>query len=111
MKTRFSRGARILFCVLVALVAVLAFAGPQPCACGQDEATAFKAGPDGDPEAAPALTPDTVLVKLQTDPNDPPIELTVKQFMEKYRIPGLSIAVIDNYRVAWAKGFSVTAPG
>jgi hypothetical protein len=27
------------------------------------------------------LTPDTLLVKLQDDPNQPPIELTLKQFM------------------------------
>ncbi len=57
------------------------------------------------------LTPDTLLVKLQADPNQPPIELTLKQFMQKYSIPGLSVAIIDNYKVAWAGGFGVTAPG
>ena len=57
------------------------------------------------------LTPDTLLVKLQAEPNQPPIELTLKQFMQKYNIPGLSVAIIDNYKVAWAGGFGVTAPG
>jgi hypothetical protein len=42
------------------------------------------------------LTPETLLVKLQDDPNQPPIKLMLKQFMEKYSIPGLSVAIIDN---------------
>ena len=57
------------------------------------------------------LSPDTLLVKLQADPNQPAIELTLKQFMEKYNIPGLSVAVIDDYKIAWAGAFGVTTPG
>jgi CubicO group peptidase (beta-lactamase class C family) len=57
------------------------------------------------------LTPDTLLVKLEADPNQPPIELTIKQFMQKYNIPGLSVAIIDNYKIAWAGAFGVTTPG
>ena len=48
---------------------------------------------------------------FQAEPNQPPSELTLKQFMQKYNIPGLSVAIIDNYKVAWAGGFGVTAPG
>ena len=46
----------------------------------------------GTAKNARGLTPDTLLVKLQVDPNQPPIELTLKQFMQKYNIPGLSVA-------------------
>lgn len=63
------------------------------------------------PQKAIELTPDTVLIRLQPDASQPPIELTLKQFMEKYNVPGLSIAVIDNYQIVYAKGFGVTAPG
>ena len=57
------------------------------------------------------LDPGTVIVKVQFSRNEPPLELTLQQFMAKYNIPGLSIAVIDNYKIVWAKGFGVTAPG
>jgi CubicO group peptidase (beta-lactamase class C family) len=35
-------------------------------------------------------------------------DLTIDKLMEMYRVPGLSIAVIDNFRVVWAKGYGVT---
>ncbi|MGC1644379.1 MAG: serine hydrolase, partial [Candidatus Sulfotelmatobacter sp.] len=31
--------------------------------------------------------------------------------MELYKCPGLSVAVIDNFRIAWAKGYGVTEAG
>jgi CubicO group peptidase (beta-lactamase class C family) len=52
-----------------------------------------------------------VIVKVQFARDQPPLELTLKEFMQKYNIPGLSVAVIDNYKIAWAKGFGVTVPG
>ena len=57
------------------------------------------------------LPPDTVIAKVQLAPNEPPLELTIRQFMDKFHISGLSIAVIDNYKIVWAKGFGVTEAG
>ncbi len=65
---------------------------------------------DGSP-ASRELTAESVIVKVQFAKDQPPLELTLKEFMQKYNIPGLSVAVIDNYKIAWAKGFGVTVPG
>ena len=43
--------------------------------------------------------------------NEPPLHLSLQQLMELYKIPGFSIAVIDNYRIAWAKAYGVTDAG
>jgi CubicO group peptidase (beta-lactamase class C family) len=40
--------------------------------------------------------------------NEPLIELSLQDLMEKFKVPGLSIAVIDNFQVIWAKGYGVT---
>jgi CubicO group peptidase (beta-lactamase class C family) len=43
--------------------------------------------------------------------NEPPLQLNLKKLMELYKVPGLSIAVIDNFKIAWAKGYGVTETG
>lgn len=40
--------------------------------------------------------------------NKPLIKLSLQDLMEKFKVPGLSIAVIENFRVIWAKGYGVT---
>ncbi|HEY6253903.1 MAG TPA: serine hydrolase [Candidatus Angelobacter sp.] len=40
-----------------------------------------------------------------------PLQLDLPQLMETFKVPGLSIAVIDNYKIAWAKGYGVTEIG
>ena len=102
MNTRFHLRLRILFCV--AIFVFTGLMGMQK-AWAQCAMSAAKSANHG------GLTADTLLVKLQLDANQPPIELTLKQFMEKYNIPGLSVAIIDNYKIAWAGAFGVTAPG
>lgn len=39
------------------------------------------------------------------------LQFTLRKLMELYRVPGLSIAVIDNFEIAWAKGYGVTEAG
>lgn len=39
------------------------------------------------------------------------IELSLQGWMETLRVPGVSVAVIDGYRIAWAKGYGVVAAG
>jgi CubicO group peptidase (beta-lactamase class C family) len=42
---------------------------------------------------------------------EPPLQLNIEQLMQLYKAPGLSVAVIDNFKIAWAKGYGVTEPG
>jgi CubicO group peptidase (beta-lactamase class C family) len=113
MKNRFSQTARIFCGAVVALAAFLAFAGIQKIGAGGEYGPGIvQASGGGRPaDAAADITPDTVLVKLQTEDNQPPLEITLKQMMETFKLPGLSVAVVDNYQIVWAKGFGVTEPG
>ena len=43
--------------------------------------------------------------------NEPQAKATLAKLMEKYYIPGLSVAVIDNFQISWAKGYGVTESG
>jgi CubicO group peptidase (beta-lactamase class C family) len=43
--------------------------------------------------------------------NEPPLRVTLQKLMEVYKVPGLSVAVIDNFRIVWAKGYGVTEAG
>jgi len=38
-------------------------------------------------------------------------QLDLSQLMEAFKVPGLSVAVIDNYKIDWAKGYGVTEIG
>jgi CubicO group peptidase (beta-lactamase class C family) len=40
-----------------------------------------------------------------------PIQFTLRQLMEIYKIPGLSIAVFDGHALVWAKAYGVTQSG
>jgi CubicO group peptidase (beta-lactamase class C family) len=39
------------------------------------------------------------------------IQLNLAKLMQIYKCPGLSVAVIDNFKIAWAKGYGVTEAG
>jgi CubicO group peptidase (beta-lactamase class C family) len=44
--------------------------------------------------------------------NDPPWKrMSLEERMAFYNVPGVSIAVIDEYQVEWAKGYGVLQPG
>jgi CubicO group peptidase (beta-lactamase class C family) len=51
------------------------------------------------------------LVEVATSDNQPPLRLPLQKLMEVYKVPGLSVAVIDNFRIAWAKGYGVLEAG
>jgi hypothetical protein len=40
-----------------------------------------------------------------------PIQLTLQRLMELYKAPGLSVAVVDNFAIAWATGYGVSEAG
>lgn len=45
------------------------------------------------------------------DKNELPFELTLQKLMQMYRIPGGSVAVIDDFEIVWTKGYGVTEAG
>ncbi len=42
---------------------------------------------------------------------EPPEQLNLVKLMQLYKCPGLSVAVIDNFKIAWAKGYGVIEAG
>jgi len=42
---------------------------------------------------------------------EPPQQLNLEKLMQLYNCPGLSVAVIDNFKIAWAKAYGVTEAG
>jgi CubicO group peptidase (beta-lactamase class C family) len=50
-------------------------------------------------------------VEMPNEAGAPPSRLSVEQLMEAYKVPGLSVAVIDDYQIVWAKAYGVIEPG
>jgi CubicO group peptidase (beta-lactamase class C family) len=44
-------------------------------------------------------------------PDEPPVKLELRQIMEISNVSQMSIAVIDDYRIDWAKGYGLTDAG
>jgi len=44
------------------------------------------------------------VVDLPMGENQAPLRMDLLQLMKLYNVPGLSIAVIDDYKIVWAKG-------
>src|SRR5579863_3128569 len=57
------------------------------------------------------LTPDTVIFTIPSAAGTSPLQVTLGQMMNIYKVPGISVAVVNHYKIIWAKGFGVTAPG
>lgn len=51
------------------------------------------------------------IAPIPLSPTDPATPLNIEKLMELYKCPGLSVAVIDNFSIAWAKGYGVTEAG
>src|SRR5579863_608660 len=43
--------------------------------------------------------------------HEPPLRLSLEKLMELYKVPALSIAVIQNFQIVWAKGYGVIETG
>jgi CubicO group peptidase (beta-lactamase class C family) len=43
--------------------------------------------------------------------NEPPLQVNLQKLMEVYKVPGLSVAVIDNFKIIWTKAYGVTEAG
>jgi CubicO group peptidase (beta-lactamase class C family) len=56
-----------------------------------------------------AIEAKTVDISWKT--NEPPLQLSLQRLMEVFGVPGMSIAVIDDFKIAWTKGYGVTDVG
>ena len=48
---------------------------------------------------------------ISVSPGEPALQPDLSQLMQVFNVPGLSVAVIDNYKIAWAKGYGLTEAG
>jgi len=51
------------------------------------------------------------IVELPGAPGEAPSALSLAELMKTLNVPGLSVAVIEHYKIAWAKGYGVIEPG
>ena len=54
---------------------------------------------------------EALVLDISMGQKEPPLRLNLAQLMAAYNSPGLSVAVIDNYKIAWAKGYGVIGAG
>jgi len=52
-----------------------------------------------------------IAVELPGDRADQPLRLSLPELMKAFNVPGLSIAVIENYKIVDVKAYGVIAPG
>ena len=65
--------------------------------------------PDDNSRRIQRIEQDTAVISMGE--NKPPLKLSLHELMDKFNVPGLSIAVIDNFQIAWAKGYGVIGAG
>lgn len=51
------------------------------------------------------------VIELPDEPGKPPLQLSLADLMKTYHVPGLSIAVIENYKVVDVKAYGVIQAG
>lgn len=61
--------------------------------------------------SAPLQRVEQVAVELPGAPGEAPLRLSLPELMKTFNLPGLSIAVIENYKIVDAQGYGVIAPG
>lgn len=62
-------------------------------------------------QQAPLLAPETVMLTIDMGPGEPPLAVTLAELMEVFRVPGMSIAVVVDNRIAFSASFGVTEAG
>ena len=106
--TRMSRrGALVLACLLLASVSGGAQAPPVRPAPPEKGATVWMATP-GDAERIRRVEATLPTVPVSTGD---PIALGVEGWMRAYKVPGISVAVFDDFEVVWAKTYGVKEAG
>lgn len=100
MKANWPRIAHVILAGTILVASVAAWArrtNPQPSADFSDAERTHRV--------------ETNLVSITLGASEPPLELNLLKLMELYKVPAVSVAVIDNYKIAWAKAYGVTEAG
>jgi CubicO group peptidase (beta-lactamase class C family) len=63
------------------------------------------------PQDARIRNIESIVVDIPMGEKQPPIRLSLPALMELYKVPALSIAVIDDYKIVWAKGYGTIGTG
>jgi CubicO group peptidase (beta-lactamase class C family) len=96
---KFSPHTRVFFCAVLSLIA-LASLQPSPKASSNDSDV-----------AARIQRVENGIQPIPLSADEPPMQLNLEKLMQLYKVPGLSLAVIDNFKISWAKGYGVTEAG
>jgi len=54
---------------------------------------------------------ETSAVNIPLGDNEQPLQMDLEKLMATFKVPGLSMAVIDNYQIVWKKAYGVTDAG
>jgi CubicO group peptidase (beta-lactamase class C family) len=94
------KSTRLLVCAAVLAFICLAFANPRPRNGAQDSDA-----------AARIQRVENGIAPIPLSGSEPPLQLNIEKLMQLYKVPGLSVAVVDNFKIAWAKGYGVIEAG
>ncbi|HVH70181.1 MAG TPA: serine hydrolase [Candidatus Dormibacteraeota bacterium] len=67
--------------------------------------------------ASPAAVQQELIKKIEATAidipmgNNEPLRMSLSQLMELYKVPALSVAVIEDFKIAWAKGYGMIGTG
>jgi CubicO group peptidase (beta-lactamase class C family) len=95
------------FAVCVCATASVVVVGQREAGTYTNPSTVWLAAPD---QAARLSRTESNLPAVEID-GEPPIALTIQQWMDVFKIPGLSVAVFDRYQLVWAKTYGVKQAG
>ncbi len=99
MHSKLSRSFVLIFAIVIPLVAsaaALPKPNPQPT----------------DPQLAARIQRvENGIPPISLGDNEPPLQLNLEDLMKLYKVPGMSVAVIDNFKIVWAKGYGVNEAG
>src|ERR1700739_4199428 len=54
---------------------------------------------------------ETDMVEVSVNASEPPLQMSLQKILDLYKVPGFSIAVVDDYKIVWAKAYGVTDAG
>jgi CubicO group peptidase (beta-lactamase class C family) len=95
---------------LLAVLVLACAAGNLVAQTKPDDLAAGSASVSGAQEARIQRI-EALVLDLSMGEKEPPLRLNLVQLMQAYNVPGLSLAVIDHYKIAWAKGYGVIGTG
>ncbi len=98
--------------------AAVAMALALACVAAGQSGDGRSPSPDAKPKAKSATAHEArfaaieaTAVDISMGEKEPPLRMSLSQLMELYKVPALSIAVIDDYKIVWAKGYGTIGTG